>query len=451
MGWQGNVFQVLIVVSGPNFTGFFVYNGAPAKGSLVAAIVAPGTTSDPFGNAVNAVANFGHWNAAGTLLQHFGIDVNGFTYLVNNSGNTVILGQSTDGSELFYTSAGIGAGNLAASIAPVAGTDTAGNNYNAGISSYGGLNTAILNASALTMFAGITKRATFSTSHITVFNSSGATIYDIDLSRAAQFLYADTGSAVQGALVASESQNSGTDQFGNAYKAGITSYAGTGSSLLSSGLIQLASTTLQTAAAQLTVSGSAGTNTQLNITSGTGTEAGGAASTLILGDSGVGAALTVIDGHDGQTYGTERVIQRTTATQQFTLASAVAITGLSRTLGIGSYHVRLKVFWAPSGVIGSTHVHNFAFSGTATGNVNGQCWQAQAASAVQQGSLNASAGNNLTASLTSPTHVAFPGWTEMEADITVTVAGTLTHTITLTTAGDDVTTSAGTFWKIEPL
>ena len=170
---------------------------------------------------------------------------------------------------------------------------------------------------------------------------------------------------------------------------------------------------------------------------------------LLFGNtSGHWQARSDIAHGDGLLYGIERLIQRTTATQQFTLASAVAITGLSAALGVGSYHIRLKVFWVPSGVVGSSHTHQFSFTGTATANVNGQCWQAQAASAVQQGSLN---GGTLASNLSSPTHVAFPGWTELEMDITVTVAGTLTPTITLVTAGDDITTSAGTFWKIEPL
>ena len=137
MGWTGNVFQVLIVVSGPNFTGFFVYNGTPAKGNLVAAIVAPGTTNDPFGNTVGAVANFGTWSAVtGALLQHFGIDQFGNTYLANTAGLTVVQGASGDGSMRFYTTGGQALGNLAASIAPATGTDAVGNTYQAGITAY---------------------------------------------------------------------------------------------------------------------------------------------------------------------------------------------------------------------------------------------------------------------------------------------------------------------------
>lgn len=151
MGWSQNIFQLLIVVSGPPFTGLFVYSPGP------------------------------------------------------------------------------GAGNLIASVTAAAGTDPYGNHYDQGITSYdntfGGV-TNILGA-VIKLFAGVTQRAILSPNHFTVFNASGATIYDVDLSKAAQFLYADTGSATQGALVASQSQNSGTDQFGNAYDAGVVNYSTT--------------------------------------------------------------------------------------------------------------------------------------------------------------------------------------------------------------------------------
>lgn len=148
----------------------------------------------------------------------------------NNSVFELLIVSAGGGpfTGLFVYSPAPGNGNLIASITASNGTDPFGNGFDAGIVSYSGLNTAILNASSLSLFAGITERATLSTSHFTVFNSSGATIYDIDLTRTAQFLYADTGSAVQGALVVSQAQNGGTDQFGNAYVAGETDYFNAG-------------------------------------------------------------------------------------------------------------------------------------------------------------------------------------------------------------------------------
>jgi hypothetical protein len=56
MGWQNNLFQLLIVEgSGPG-SGFFVYSGAPGPGNPpVLSAVAPGVTADPFGNPVTPV------------------------------------------------------------------------------------------------------------------------------------------------------------------------------------------------------------------------------------------------------------------------------------------------------------------------------------------------------------------------------------------------------------
>lgn len=139
----------------------------------------------------------------------------------------------------------------------------------------------------------------------------------------------------------------------------------------------------------------------------------------------------------------------TSATQQFTLASAVAVTGLSAALVPGTYDVEYELFWVPSGVIGSNHTHSFAFTGTATaGAYNAVSWQAQAANGIQQ---NASFTTGVTfpvALVNSPTHVGFPGWTRVKSRIVVSVAGTLTPTITLGTAGDDVTTQPGSSLKV---
>jgi hypothetical protein len=66
MGWQNNIFQLLIVEgSGPG-SGFFVYSGAPGPGNPpVLSAVAPGVTADPFGNPVTPVLEL--QGAAGVL------------------------------------------------------------------------------------------------------------------------------------------------------------------------------------------------------------------------------------------------------------------------------------------------------------------------------------------------------------------------------------------------
>jgi hypothetical protein len=60
-------------------------------------------------------------------------------------------------------------------------------------------------------------------------NASGATIMTINKSSGTWLLYQDLGSSTQGKLILSGSLNSGTDEFSNAYKAGLTLYdTGTG-------------------------------------------------------------------------------------------------------------------------------------------------------------------------------------------------------------------------------
>jgi hypothetical protein len=56
MGWQQEIFTLLIVISGGTGQGFFIYNGTPAAGNPpVLSAVAPGTTTDPLGNTVNPI------------------------------------------------------------------------------------------------------------------------------------------------------------------------------------------------------------------------------------------------------------------------------------------------------------------------------------------------------------------------------------------------------------
>lgn len=53
MGWQNDIFQVLIVEAGQPGSGLFVYTGQPASGNLIASIAATAGT-DQFGNAYQA-------------------------------------------------------------------------------------------------------------------------------------------------------------------------------------------------------------------------------------------------------------------------------------------------------------------------------------------------------------------------------------------------------------
>src|SRR5215472_12165677 len=77
-----------------NKNGLFFYNGTPARGSLFLAITNIAGT-DAFGNIYAQGFNIGKWSAVtGVQQQHYGLDVNGFTYVVNSAGKTVINEQS---------------------------------------------------------------------------------------------------------------------------------------------------------------------------------------------------------------------------------------------------------------------------------------------------------------------------------------------------------------------
>jgi hypothetical protein len=130
MGWQQDIFQLLIVEGAGQGSGFFVYAGAPGPSNPpVLSVVAPGTTADPFGNPVSAVLNIGNQSGA-----HSGFDASGVEYLSDSSGDirmTIDPGRQLIG---FYGAPGLfNGGALQMSLAETAGTDQAGNAYLAGI------------------------------------------------------------------------------------------------------------------------------------------------------------------------------------------------------------------------------------------------------------------------------------------------------------------------------
>jgi hypothetical protein len=73
-----------------------------------------------------------------------------------------------------------------------------------------------------------TFRGTISGGSLIVNNSFGAAILTINQSSSpgTWLLYLDTGSAVQGSLAAAGAGKAGTDQFGNPYPAGLSSWQG---------------------------------------------------------------------------------------------------------------------------------------------------------------------------------------------------------------------------------
>jgi hypothetical protein len=68
MGWNNEIFSLLIVTSGGGFTGLFVYSPAPGAGNLIASVAAQAGT-DPYGNAYSrGVASYAGGGTAESLL-----------------------------------------------------------------------------------------------------------------------------------------------------------------------------------------------------------------------------------------------------------------------------------------------------------------------------------------------------------------------------------------------
>lgn len=114
--------------------GAFWYSGTPGSGNLIFCIVPPGTTTDPFGNAVSSSAVMQAGSIANGCLI---INDTGDFAIQNSSGNAVVFFYHGDGSARFYGSTGVVAGGLKVAIAPAAGTDGAGNKYYQGLTVYG--------------------------------------------------------------------------------------------------------------------------------------------------------------------------------------------------------------------------------------------------------------------------------------------------------------------------
>jgi len=104
-GTPGTIEATNVIIFGPNDK-LLVYKGNPAKGNLVAEITAQDQL-DKYGNQVLTLANFGMWNAVtGQLQQHFGIDLNGNTVVVDSNGITRIANNNNPPATIYYNTAG---------------------------------------------------------------------------------------------------------------------------------------------------------------------------------------------------------------------------------------------------------------------------------------------------------------------------------------------------------
>jgi hypothetical protein len=105
-----------LIVDSSLGNGIFVYDGTGALGNPpIFSVVAPGTTEDPYGNAVEAVMNIGVLTAA-----HLGADDSGNLYLADSTGDTRIYMSPSNQLLAFYTADTAG---LLMTLAGSAGTD----------------------------------------------------------------------------------------------------------------------------------------------------------------------------------------------------------------------------------------------------------------------------------------------------------------------------------------
>jgi hypothetical protein len=132
----------------------FVYSPTAGPGNLVASLAAAAGT-DSFGNAYDAGLTAGSSGGA-----HIGLGLTGDLFVHNAATAIVDWIHAADGSIRIYNSGGAAAGNLIASIAPVAGSDPFGNAYLQGVSTYtpGSFTAELVNGQLLlSSVAAITK------------------------------------------------------------------------------------------------------------------------------------------------------------------------------------------------------------------------------------------------------------------------------------------------------
>lgn len=330
--------------------------------------------------------------------------------------------------------------------------------------------------SGLAYFFGLTLLGGSFTGTNYVINSSGTFFY--------------SGTPAAGNLVATITPTSGTDTYGNAYLQGVTSYQPPGpfatATNLNGGLVSWFEAATQvgpyTNYADIGFSFTSPNLGTLNLQANNLVQIGqsakltwddvhsiltangaialppvstpstpGANSELYGASNNSGtSALKSID-TNGSLWQVGSNTFYTPGTQQFTLGADTAITGLSASLGAGIYRLFLRIWYTPSGVIGSSHQHKWAFTGSGSIRQNAVCWQSTATSTATDHSM---VQNNTTFPgliIQSPTHANFAAFMECDAILTVTGAGTLTTTVNLATPGDDITTAQGCYLEVTPL
>lgn len=138
---------------------------------------------------------------------------------------------------------------------------------------------------------------------------------------------------------------------------------------------------------------------------------------------------------------------------QFALGSAVtgtsgtsaqSVTGLSASLGVGTYAICVNLVYIPQATVGSTNTFQFSFSGTSTSaNLTGIC--------AELGTATAANVTAITSAFTTPTHTSGSGTLQIWGTVTVSVAGTLQLQFTNTTSADLINVLNGSMLEIQPI
>ena len=265
--------------------------------------------------------------------------------------------------------------------------------------------------------------------NILIFNSFGALIYLLAPSGDGYFLYADTGSATQGALSVSNAVTGGTDQFGNPYLAGVVSYLGSvgGGSLdavqMNNGVFNFQSYDI-------------GGGVWVNDTELFSTTSGFMQYTSVSGGSSPG---------DGNTYGLG-ALTSVLSTGPISSTGTTPVPVLSQNVAPGKYNVRGVIFGQQGTVAAG---QNMAFQGTATrSNTSISTF------AVQTGALENAFSVVINSNSSTQIEGAVPANAGMNVMfmgfIIVTAGGTFTMSIADGTSGDHWKANNNSFMILEP-
>lgn len=177
MGWQA-IYAAFAQIGTTiiNSGGIFVYNGTPAFGNLLVAIV-NFTGTDSFGNAVVEGLNVDVGVISGTSIS--GSTITGTAISGGTITGTTINGSTVNAGDTIINAAGVfvysgtpAAGNLIVSIARLPGADAFSNNYlGGGVTSYD--NSSLL---ALNHTGGVLQWYSFTAQPNAVFTFGGASI-----------------------------------------------------------------------------------------------------------------------------------------------------------------------------------------------------------------------------------------------------------------------------------